>query len=86
MTCGTCRWFASRLSERAAMSWGEGMGECRRYAPRGPVMVQANAKGQVIQIASAFAPVPEDDWCGEWQAPRTAESSTPPPRRPDRIG
>jgi hypothetical protein len=47
----------------------EGVGECRKNAPRGPVALAWTDGSDVknAAIISAFPMVPHDDWCGEFQ-------------------
>lgn len=77
MKCEACRYFAAKLSSLTAFKLREGVGECRRYAPRGPVTLGMNAgkadDGLRIAVVSGFAHVPADDWCGEF-APAAQES------------
>jgi hypothetical protein len=68
-TCGNCKFFSATMSKRSALRPEEGIGECRRYAPRGPVALGwAHGKeGEShAAIMSAFPFVPDDDWCGEF--------------------
>lgn len=72
MTCSECRWFASEMSRGSVVRWPNNSGECRRYAPRGPVVMPLNAKGAALCVISGFAPVPPDDWCGEFEPKEAA--------------
>ena len=52
----------------SSVKYRDGMGECRKNAPRGPValawMDGDDIRNQVIM--SPFPIVPRDDWCGEF--------------------
>ena len=71
-TCKQCRFYTARLSSISALRPKDGVGECRRNAPRGPVVLGWSVVGKPEDhhsaIMSAFPFVPEDDWCGEFQA------------------
>lgn len=77
--CENCRYFTMKLSKHSNVRLPEGMGECRRHAPRGPVNLawtQDAGDGNAplhAAIISAFAPVPVDDWCAEF-SPKTSET------------
>jgi len=70
MRCGDCRYFTSKLSTISALKPRDGVGECRRNAPRGPITMGWSGAGKPedhhAAIMSAFPFVPEDDWCGEF--------------------
>ena len=67
--CETCRFWSAPVSALAVYKYAEGVGECRKHAPRGPVM-HAHAKRGRPQwlVTSPFPVTPKDDWCGEWAA------------------
>lgn len=70
--CGDCLYFTATLSKHSAMKPQPGVGECRRYAPRGPVSLGwaytgKDAGEHHAAIMSAFPFVPQDDWCGEFK-------------------
>lgn len=71
MRCKDCRFFTATLSRISALKPAEGVGECRRNAPRGPVVLGWGVAGKPDDyhsaIMSAFPFVPDDDWCGEFQ-------------------
>lgn len=64
--CESCRWWSNRFSSASQFKPVEGWGECRRYAPRGPVELARQAEGgSVTAVINAFAMTAGDDWCGE---------------------
>ena len=63
--CGNCRWFAAETSVLTGVRYAGNVGECRRYAPRGPFTLTTRGRTTTV---TAFAPVPPDDWCGEFEA------------------
>ena len=70
-TCKFCRYYSPDLSTISAVKFLPGVGECRRHAPRGPVVL-AWMEGDDVKnqaVFSAFPPVPHDDWCGDWRSP-----------------
>lgn len=57
----------------SAVRYKDGIGECRRHAPRGPAQLawtmetpEKSASTHIVTL-TPFPPVPHDDWCGEWQ-------------------
>lgn len=68
--CGTCRHFSREVSRVSSLKYVEGIGECRRNAPRGPMTFGWSHPGQDEPahraIVSPFPFVPDDDWCGEY--------------------
>lgn len=74
MKCGDCRFYTTTLSRISALRSKEGVGECRRNAPRGPITLGWGGAGepdtQHSAIMSAFPFVPDDDWCGEYSPRR----------------
>lgn len=80
ISCGTCRYFAAQLSSISTVRYREGIGECRRHAPRGPLVLawQHNDHDSGMQqhrpIITPFPLVPVDDWCGE-HTPSTVEGA-----------
>jgi len=68
--CGSCRFFAAQISRISALRPIEGVGECRRNAPRGPLTIgwagEGNPEHEHRAIISSFPLVPDDDWCGEF--------------------
>lgn len=71
MKCGECKFYSATLSRNSALRPIEGVGECRRNAPRGPVALAWSSGTEDVNynraIMSAFPFVPDDDWCGEFQ-------------------
>lgn len=68
-SCGTCVFF---LRE------DETSGECRRYPPSVPYMIESD--GSPRQLVFASTPDVEDDqWCGEYRRPGIL---VPPPTLP----
>lgn len=77
MKCADCKFWCSTLSSLSTVRYREGVGECRRHAPRGPVAL-AWMEGEEIRnqaIMSAFPLVPSDDWCGEFVSDPTGEAA-----------
>ena len=72
MHCGECKFFSRTLSKISALRPEDGVGECRRNAPRGPVALgwaQRGIDGEThAAIMNSFPFVPDDDWCGEFSA------------------
>lgn len=69
-TCKTCRYFRSGVSSISPVRYKDGIGECRRNAPCGPVHLtwnEARGEDSKINVASMtpFPIVPSDDWCGD---------------------
>lgn len=94
MKCRDCKYFSDVLSSISTVKFREGVGECRKNAPRGP-FVMAWMEGDDLKahaIFSAFAPVPHDDWCGEFYdrlsgpAARPATLRSPEPAGGDSRG
>ena len=71
MNCQTCRFFSATLSDASSLRYRDGIGECRRYAPRGPLTYAWGGQGepehQHVAVMSPFPFVPLDDWCGDYQ-------------------
>lgn len=68
--CETCRFWSADVSALAAVKYGENIGECRRHCPRGPIILAlplADGSGFQQAVFAQFAPVPKDDWCGDYQ-------------------
>lgn len=68
-SCAICRFWRSKLSSISAVTYKDGLGECRRYAPRGPVNLAWSQSGTDVTHAVLLAPfpiTPFDDWCGEF--------------------
>lgn len=67
--CGTCRYWTDELSAVSSTRYREGVGECRRHAPRGPIVLAWQHGDDAEQadrpIITPFPIVPHDDWCGE---------------------
>lgn len=55
--CETCRFW---LKRRDATQYAPSYGECRRYAPRGPLTIQ-------IEGYTIWPETPLPGWCGEYQ-------------------
>jgi hypothetical protein len=67
-TCATCRYWTDKMSAVSALKPADGVGECRRHAPRGPVSLGwTHTSGDEVHraVMSAFPFTPHDDWCGE---------------------
>jgi hypothetical protein len=68
-TCIACRYFRAGVSSISPVRYKEGLGECRRYAPRGPVhMTWSHGDGDKEMHVASMTPfpiVPADDWCGD---------------------
>lgn len=71
--CANCRYWASKQSRLAVLKYPDDVGECRRHAPRGPVVLGAyDPKGKThAWLLSPFPVSPDDDWCGEWAGKAT---------------
>ncbi len=63
LTCETCRFW------RAVIQSNDGLGECRRYAPRSRRV--SEPKGQVSWTITKSA-----DWCGEHQPQPVAQKDS----------
>lgn len=67
--CTTCRYFRAGVSAISPVRYKDGLGECRRHAPRGPVHMtwSHGGEGKELHVATMtpFPIVPADDWCGE---------------------
>lgn len=65
--CETCRYYRSGVSAISPVRCSNGMGECRRHAPREPVQLAWSRGSEETHIVtlSPFPLVPADDWCGE---------------------
>ena len=79
IACADCRFFCVTVSRVSALKYVDGIGECRRNAPRGPVVFAWGAAGepedQHRAVMSPFPFMPADDWCGEFERrPATAEA------------
>lgn len=66
-TCVNCRYYRAGGSSISAMKYLDGVGECRRNAPRGPVQLAWSHGTEAMHVVTLtpFPPVPHDDWCGE---------------------
>lgn len=71
--CETCRFWKRQIVQVRVDGQPEGdpypseRGDCRRYAPRGPAVLQEAASGSISGEVWAFALTGHDDWCGEYQ-------------------
>lgn len=69
-TCKSCKYFTLEWSRLSAIKQGDGIGECRKHAPKGPVALgwahQGEAGSSHAAIMSPFPFVPDDDWCGDY--------------------
>jgi hypothetical protein len=77
-SCGTCKFYADKLSRKSSVRYEEGVGECRRHAPRGPVSLgwsriekPEQATETHVGIMTPFPLVPNDDWCGDFETGST---------------
>lgn len=69
IACANCRYFRSGVSQISPVRYKEGLGECRRNAPRGPVhLTWGHEKELHVASMTPFPIVPADDWCGEHSA------------------
>lgn len=74
MKCSDCRFYSVNVSSISTAKYQDGIGECRRHAPRGPLVLgwtTPSAGGDDIvithrPIVSPYPFVPNDDWCGEF--------------------
>ncbi len=83
ITCGTCRFFRDGLSMLSSVRYRDGIGECRRHAPRGPLVLAwqhaDDSSTRHMPIITPFPVVPADDWCGEhapWPDAEPAQRQT----------
>lgn len=80
-TCKMCQFYTNKLSSVASFRFRDGVGECRRNAPRGPITIGWGKPGQDelenSGVMSPFPFVPDDDWCGEFQ-PRSPGAGMSP--------
>ena len=72
MKCGVCKFYSATQSRQSALRPIEGVGECRRHAPRGPVALAwstgTGGGGDFNSaVMSPFPFVPADDWCGDFE-------------------
>jgi hypothetical protein len=73
MKCSDCRYYAAKQSSVSTLSYVEGLGECRRNAPRGPLVLGWTSPAEGTDtiahrpIVSPFPFVPADDWCGDFE-------------------
>lgn len=71
--CETCRFWKRQIIQTRVDGQPEGdpypgqWGDCRRYAPRGGLVLQEAASGCISGEVWPFAQTGEDDWCGEYQ-------------------
>lgn len=69
-TCGTCSYFRAKTSRISGFKYIDGVGECRRRAPRGPLVIGWGHEGESEMahraVMTPFPLVPDDDWCGEY--------------------
>jgi hypothetical protein len=69
-SCSTCLHFCAQVSRISGLKYIEGVGECRRNAPRGPFVFGWGHQGESElahrAVVSPFPFVPDDDWCGEY--------------------
>ena len=66
--CERCRHWANAASEDSVVKFGDGVGECRRNAPQGPVVYyqgSRNSRPKDLQVISGFPNTVKDEWCGE---------------------
>ena len=82
LTCASCRYFRAGVSSVSPARYRDGVGECRRHAPRGPVHLawSQNDETHVVTL-TPFPIVPADDWCGEH-----AQAEMPAQRQPATEG
>lgn len=83
MRCDQCRFYSAQVSKVSALKYVEGVGECRRNAPRGPVALAwggaVEPEHQHRAVMSPFPFMPADDWCGEFQPASSASSNADSP-------
>lgn len=66
--CSACAYYRHGVSSISAVRYKDGIGECRRNAPRGPVQLAWSRGDEETHIVTMtpFPLVPHDDWCGEF--------------------
>lgn len=70
MRCDECRFYRDGLSSMSSVRYRNGLGECRRNAPRGPVKLawgRTDNDDLHVVTLTPFPVVPNDDWCGEFE-------------------
>lgn len=73
-TCETCRFWKRGERPKAYDDFGAAseelipaeFGDCRRYAPRGALVINEAASGMLSGEVWPWATVNENDWCGEY--------------------
>ena len=63
-TCETCKFWTNKTSEITDLKLSGPFGECRKYAPRGPISFGFTQE-VIVRGYNAFPMLPGDDWCGE---------------------
>ena len=66
--CENCRFWATTMSKISDVNYADGVGECRRNAPQGPVMYYQGSwacRPKDFQVISGFPNTLKDEWCGE---------------------
>ena len=66
-SCSQCRFWEQGVSCLSAFMLKEGVGECRKNAPSGPINTSFIGD-QARVVVNAFPPTAKDDWCGEFQS------------------
>jgi hypothetical protein len=70
MTCKECRFFTTQQPRMSPLDLEDGVGFCRRNAPRGPVpiaWIEASKSSDTRGVILPFPIVSDDCWCGEFQ-------------------
>ena len=75
--CADCNWWTKNVSALSAFKFQGETGECRRYAPRGPVQatieIGLKRNHKLHHVVNAFSPTASDDWCGEYEGKHGAD-------------
>lgn len=75
--CQNCRWWSQNDGEQEA----NGMGECRRHAPR-PTLRPEWDKNDMLVTPLAYFPITFGEWfCGDWKLNDFQPTTVPPAPR-----